>query len=312
MIAPYIIGIDIGGSKCAVSLARHSEIVGRWEFPTEEEPSPEAVLRRLAHLADAATDRIGVSRQDVIGVGVSCGGPLDSETGMILSPPNLPDWDAVPAKEILEQALLLPVKVENDANATALAEWRLGAGRGCRSMAFLTVGTGIGAGLILDGNLYRGKRGLAGEIGHATILPEGPPCLCGKVGCLEALASGSALGRTATALFHGRTQGSASSHEVSGREVVEAFHRGNPQAREIVLRSAAYLGIGIANLLHTLDLERVILGTIAIHAGEEYLEAVRSSVAAHCWPSIWEGVEILPCGLGDRAQDYAGISLWLE
>lgn len=302
MSAPHIIGIDIGGTKCAVALAREGELLERIEFATAEERSPTEALRRLAALAERLLSERQVSRQYVVGVGVSCGGPLDAERGVILSPPNLPGWDEVPAKEILEGSLMLPVKVENDANATAVAEWRLGAGQGLRSLAFLTVGTGIGAGLILDGVLYRGKSGYAGEIGHTVILPDGPLCLCGKRGCLETLASGSSIGR-AYADRIGRN--------ASGRDAVSAYLGGEPAAVEVVSAAAGYLGIGIANLLQTLDLERVILGTIAIHAGERYLGVVRASVAEHCWPAVCEGVDIVPCGLGDRAQDYAAISLWL-
>jgi glucokinase len=312
MSAPHIIGIDIGGTKCAACLARGGQIVRREDFPTADEPGPDAVLRRLAATAEGLLSRHRVPRERVIGVGVSCGGPLDPEEGLILSPPNLPGWDGVPARRILEQALSLPVRIENDANATAVAEWRLGAGRGFRSLAFLTVGTGIGAGLILDGKLYRGKAGLAGEVGHSTILPDGPLCRCGKRGCLEALASGSSIGRRAQAAAKEHPDSILAGRELTGRDVVEAARAGDALAREALLESARYLGIGIANLLQILDLERVILGTIAVHAGEEYLDAVRTSVREHCWPSICDGVEVVPCGLGDSAQDYAAISLWLE
>lgn len=291
----YILGIDIGGTKCAVCLARDGEIVEREGFATGGTPLD--VLDRLAAMASV------MAREDVIGVGVSCGGPLDADAGLIQSPPNLPAWDNIPAKQFLTDRLGLPVKLENDANATAVAEWKLGAGRGTRSMAFLTVGTGIGAGLILDERLYRGKRGLAGEVGHAVILPDGPECLCGKRGCLEALASGSAIGRAATARM---------GMPMTGREAVEAFLAGDPVASEIVIGAARYLGIGLANLLQTLDLERIILGTIAIHAGHRYLSVVKQTMIENSWPSINEGVEVVPCGLGDRAQDYAAISLWLE
>ncbi len=302
MSIPYIIGIDIGGTKCATCISQDGNLIVREEFRTDEEPNPEAVVRRLAAIGERLLTEHQISKQYVVGVGVSCGGPLDAEAGLILSPPNLPGWDEIPAKRILEEALYLEAKLENDANATAVAEWKLGAGRGLHSLAFLTVGTGLGAGLILDDRLYRGKKGMAGEVGHTTILPDGPDCLCGKRGCLEALASGSAIGRNASHRL-GR--------EVTGKQAIEMFQQGDPTAKEVVLDAARYLGIGLANLLQTLDLQRIILGTIAIHAGDEYLATVTKSMREHCWPRIWEDVDVVPCGLGDRAQDYAAISLWL-
>ena len=190
-----LLGIDIGGTKSAAVVGdADGNVLARAAALTPTE-SWQAAYARLLELVQEVCRSHGTLLSELAAVGVSCGGPLNSRTGMVHAPPNLPHWVDVPLRALLEADLGLPVTLENDANATALAEHRWGAGQGCRDMAFLTMGTGVGAGLILDGALYRGRRDLAGEIGHATIYPGGVPCLCGKRGCLEAMASGTSIGR---------------------------------------------------------------------------------------------------------------------
>ncbi|MGI4788221.1 MAG: ROK family protein [Janthinobacterium lividum] len=299
-----LLGIDIGGTKSAAVigdtdgavLARASALT-----PQESWQGAYAVLLGLVHEV-CRSYSTGLS--EITAVGVSCGGPVDSRTGTVCAPPNLPAWEAVPLKSLLEADLGLPVTLENDANATALAEHRWGAGQGCRDMAFLTMGTGIGAGLILDGALYRGRRDLAGEIGHATVLPNGPLCLCGKRGCLEALASGTAIGRMGQERFR---EDSLTAHDVCTRA-----RQGDRIALSIIADAALYMGIGLANLLHTLNLERIVLGTLAVHAADLLLEPIRAATKAHCWPRVWEGVTIVPAALGDAAQDIAALAVALR
>ena len=188
MIDKIILGIDIGGTKSAAVIGTaEGQILARRATKTDALDWRSGV-ESLVVLARAVCRDYGCAVSEISAVGVSCGGPLDWETGTIFAPPNLPGWEAVPLKALLEAEFGLPVFVENDANATAIAEHRWGAGRGCRELAFLTMGTGIGAGLILNNQLYRGRSGLAGEIGHMTLLPDGPLCLYGKRGCLEVLA----------------------------------------------------------------------------------------------------------------------------
>jgi len=170
-------------------------------------------------------------------------------------------------------------------------------------MAFLTMGTGIGAGLILDGRLYRGRRDLAGEIGHATLLPNGPLCPCGKRGCLEALASGTAIGKSGRERYG---DDSLTSHDVFARARL-----GEAIAREIVDEAAFWMGIGLANLLHTLNLERIVLGTLAVHAADLLMAPILEAAQTHCWPRVWEGVAIVPAALGDSAQDKAALAVAL-
>lgn len=313
-----ILGIDIGGTKCAAALGRsNGTLIGRKALATEgDRYSPLETLERLTALAREIMTESGIKPGGVLGVGVSCGGPLDTKTGVIHTPPNLPEWKAVPVRAFFEKALSLPVRVENDANATALAEWKFGAGKGTRNLVFLTMGTGIGGGLILDGRIYRGTNDLAGEIGHQTILMNGPLCGCGKRGCLEALASGPAIARLARESLYGRnkrvlTLAGGKPADITATHVVEAAKEGDAFARQILEEAGTYMGVGIANVIQMLNPERIVLGTIAVHAGDLILEPIRAAVAEYAWKRSADVCQILPAALGDSAQDLAAIALWL-
>ena len=298
--ARLLIGIDIGGTKSAAVMGDAAgNVVARAGGSTPSDWRDAVAF--LCSCVQHVCAQCGCVPADAAALGVSCGGPLDSATGIIYSPPNLPGWDAVPLRTLLQEAFSLPVAVENDANATALAEHRWGAGRGCQDLAFLTMGTGIGAGLILNGALYRGRGDLAGEIGHATVWPDGPLCLCGKYGCLETLASGTAIGRM------GRERSGESG--LTAQDVCARARSGDPIARSVIDDAARWMGIGLANLLQTLNLERIVLGTLAVHAGDLLLDPIRQETARHCWPRVWKGVQILPAALGDAAQDMAALAV---
>jgi glucokinase len=313
-----ILGFDIGGTKSAVALADGSGVlIARSQVPTRQDLTPESMMDRLIERARRLLAREGIPQDALIGIGLSCGGPLDPEEGIVYTPSNLPHWNAVPVKAIVEDTFRRPVRVENDANATAWAEYLLGAGQGCRHLAYLTMGTGIGAGLVLDGRLYRGRHFLAGEIGHVVLQPDGPICGCGKRGCLEALASGPAVARRAQerlpvypeSLLHRLV---VHPGQLTAREVVRAAKRKDPLALQILQETGMYWGQAISYLLQILDLERVLLGTLAIHAGDLILEPARRTVRRYTWHEICHDVLILPAGLGVRAQDYAAIALWLN
>jgi glucokinase len=340
-MSDLILGVDIGGTKSAVVLGTaDGEIIARRSEPTLAETGPDAIMARLVAMAREilASEHVettppvppsqgggnsgspplrrGGRGGGLSGIGISCGGPLDTKTGLVYSPPNLPGWNAVPARRIFEEAFPgLPVILENDANATALAEWRFGAGRGTTNMAFLTMGTGIGGGLILDGRLYHGTNDLAGEVGHQTILINGPLCGCGKRGCLEALASGPAIARLAQdSLQYGRGHrlveiAGGKPGDVTAKHVIEAAKEGEALAVKVLEEAGTYMGIGLANLIQILNPERIVLGTIAVHAGDLILEPIRRAVAEFAWERARSVCEIVPAALGDRAQDLAAISL---
>ncbi|NLI01021.1 MAG: ROK family protein [Chthonomonadales bacterium] len=308
------LGVDIGGTKCAVTLGTpDGAILDRLAMPTQAETGPAAIMERLISLAHELTASSG---HPIAGIGISCGGPLDTRTGMVYSPPNLPGWEGIPVRSMFEDAFAgLPVVIENDANATAVAEWKWGAGRGARNMVYLTQGTGIGGGLILDGRLYRGTNDLAGEVGHQTILPEGPLCGCGKRGCLEALASGPAIARLARESLHYRRGqrlvelAGGRPADITARHVVEAAREGDSFSRAILEEAGTYMGIGLANIIQILNPERIVLGTIAVHAGDLILNAIRRTVAERAWERAYSVCEIVPAALGDRAQDLAAIAI---
>ncbi len=320
MAGSLLLGVDIGGTKCAVVLAdAKGAILRRVSEPTlSGQRNPNDMLGLLAAHARDLLAQDSRTLADARGVGVSCGGPLDTRTGVVHAPPNLPDWQNVPVRAFFENALGLPVIVENDANATALAEWKFGAGQGAQNLIFLTMGTGIGGGIIVDGRLYRGTNDLAGEVGHQTILLDGPQCGCGKRGCLEALASGPAIARLAReSLLYGRhkrvlTLAGGKPADITAAHVVQAAQQGDLFARKILEEAGTYMGVGIGNLIQILNPERIILGTIAVHAGDLILEPIRAAVREHAWPRSANVCQILPAALGDQAQDLAAIALLLQ
>jgi glucokinase len=274
--------------------------------------------------ADKVADRVA---DKVAGIGVACGSPMDAERGIVLGPPNLQSWNPVPVKEILEDEFGLYTRLENDANAGALAEWLFGAGRGKRCVVYMTMGTGIGGGLVLDGRLYRGANGNAGEVGHMRVVPEdGPLCGCGKRGCLEAFCSGPSIARRMRQAMRANLATEGNEHSANSAlvalagsiEAATAEHlfaaarQGDPLALRLVDETAHYLGVGLANIVQALNPEVIVLGTIATEQGEFFLDRVRRVVRNETWPQMFKAVEILPSPLGSQAGDYGAISVILQ
>jgi glucokinase len=271
--------------------------------------------RDLSTLADAVIrllEEAHASPSNVAALGVSAAGPLDPVEGVIISPPNLSSWNNAPIRAFLEDRLDVPVRVENDANASALAEWRFGAGRGAQNLAFLTMSTGVGGGLILGGQLYRGARFQAGEVGHMPVVPDGRRCACGLRGCLEAYTGGAAL---AARLREDASAGKAEAilelaqgdpARISARAWVEAVRRGDPYARELFDEYVGHLARGLSILVMALDLERVVLGTIIQENPDLFLGPLRTRVREQVWDSFRD-VEIRPGELGPRLPAYAAL-----
>lgn len=297
-----ILGIDLGGTKSA-ALVLHDDgtVVRRHAAPTPAQADAEALFDFLVALARSVR-----GDEPLTGVGVSAGAPADAANGLVFAAPNLPGWgpEGFPLAARLSEALALPVTLENDADATALAEWRFGAGQGARNLAFLTVGTGIGSGLILNGALHRGRHGAGGELGHIAVVSEGGrACSCGLHGCLEAYASGPSVTRIA--------QENGWQGEASGRAVVAGARAGDAACRAALEQAGEKLGAGLATLAMLLDLERVVLGTLAVHAADLLLPQIERSFRARAWTRLTEGVTIVPAALGDRAQDLAALCAYL-
>ena len=302
-----LLGIDIGGTKCAVISARNDgTILDRVAFPTAD---CTATLDRICREAG----RFGPADA----VGVSCGGPLDESRGLILSPPNLIGWDEVPVTDILSGKLGCPAALCNDANACALAEWSYGAGRGTRNMIFLTFGTGLGAGLILDGRLYSGTNGNAGEAGHIRLSELGPVGY-GKAGSFEGFCSGGGIRQTAQTLAleclqSGRTCGfcrtSGDLEKITARSVAEAAKAGDETAIEVYRRVGEKLGAGLSILIDLLNPERIVLGSIFERSGELMRESMEEVIRRETLPSARAVCRVVPAELGDRIGDFAAVAV---
>ena len=284
-----LLGVDIGGTKCALVLAendgKHRHRV--WRETGDKDTTLGWILE---------TAREFGKNHDIQAVGISCGGPLDSGRGLILSPPNLPGWDAVPITELLRQATGAPAFLCNDANACALAEWMYGAGRGCRNMIFLTFGTGMGAGLILDGRLYKGKNGMAGEVGHVRLADDGPVGY-GKKGSFEGFCSGGGIARLAKAMGLDGT----------AKELAERANAGDENAREVYRRSARKLGLGIAMLMDIFDPERIVIGSVFARSEGLFREEMERVIREEALAG--SSCQIVPAALGDSIGDWAAIAV---
>jgi glucokinase len=319
-----LIGVDIGGTKTAiVAAATHPhglQVFGRRTFPTEPASrSWREALGMICEEARALLKEKGPSREPDA-IGVSCGGPLDSREGVLLSPPNLPGWDRVPIVEELQKAFGCRAFLQNDANSCALAEWRLGAGMGTRNMVFLTFGTGMGAGLILDGRLYEGTSDLGGEVGHIRLAEEGPEGY-GKAGSFEGFCSGGGIARLARAeagkwLATGRAVSfcpdAAALESITAKAVGDAAEAGDPLAREVLATTGRYLGRGLALLMDILNPQRIVIGSIFIRCRRFLQPAMDAEIAREALPGTARVCEVVPAKLGDNIGDYASLSVAVD
>jgi glucokinase len=293
-----LLGFDIGGTKCAVVLGQTENdsirIDARVAFPTPQ--GPEAALRQLEETARKQLSARGCRPQ---AIGVSCGGPLDSRRGIVLGPPNLPGWDNVPITARLSKTFGVPSFLQNDANACAYAEWKWGAGRGVDSMVFLTFGTGMGAGLILDRHLYSGICDLAGEIGHARLAEEGPLGY-GKRGSFEGFCSGGGMVRLARDLGF---------EAADARQIFEAAEQGDALAKRVVEITARQLGRGLALIVDILNPERIVIGSIFVRRQAQLWPEAEKSLSEEALAPGVAACRVVPAALGEQIGDYAALSV---
>lgn len=314
---PDLAGVDIGGTKCAVCLGRSHgssvDILAKRKFSTPNNPRA-----ALGQIANALAGLLAETPQFALeAIGISCGGPLDSVRGLILTPPNLPTWDRIDVITPLRERFSVRVGLQNDANACALAEWQWGAGRGCRNMIFLTFGTGMGAGLILDGRLYSGTNDMAGEVGHIRLAPDGPVGY-GKAGSFEGFCSGGGIAQLARTLAAQRIAAGSPPEFcptlddlplITAEKVGQAAQQGDALALEIFESVARRLGQGLAVLVDILNPERIVIGSIY---GRQHtlLEPLTLDVLRQeALPITLAVCQIVPAGLGEQIGDLASLSI---
>lgn len=269
----------------------------------------------LGDLYDAVSDALSTveDRDSVQGIGIAAPGPLDPWTGVIFNPPNMPGWHRVPLKQLFEDRFGLPVRVANDANLAAVGEHRYGAGKGFRNVVFVTVSTGIGGGVIVDDRLLLGASGFAGEVGHMTVDIHGQRCVCGNVGCLEWVASGTSISRQARQLVRSGARTALRALEldrITAQTVSEMAYQGDPLARRLLRDAGVAMGVGIVNLAHLFNPQRVVLGGgVSLNAGPLWWDAIRVTVKARAMGPCLDNLEIVPAALSDDAGLLGGVAI---
>jgi len=310
------VGVDIGGTKTAVLLsAEPPDVIGRSEFPTNPDAGPEPALEKIRSGILALLAQNGLAPDAIRAIGVSCGSPQDRVAGVIQAPPNLPTWVDVPIKSILETEFRVECRLENDANAGAVAEHRFGAGKGTRNMVFLTMGTGLGAGIIADGRLYHGTTDSAGEIGHVRLTRTGPVGY-NKAGSVEGWGSGGGIAQVATrATANARRRDEKSSLAatleregvVTAKDLALAAQQGDRLALRILRNTGHKLGEALAIIVDLVNPERIVIGGIAMRLGDTILEPARRVMRREALPHAAAACEVVTACLGERIGDVAAL-----
>lgn len=294
----YLVGVDIGGTKIAFGIGTpDGKLAAVERFSTRHYASGIDALSAVAERVHAMRRDLGIAPRELVAAGVGSPGPLlGSRLGRSA---NLPGWEGTDLRAGL-QALNCPVFVQNDATAAAIGEWRFGAGQGCRDMVYVTVSTGIGSGLILEGRPYAGVDGNAGELGHLVMKPDGPRCHCGRSGCLEQLASGTAIARRGQERLTDSPYLSRLS-AVTTADVFGGAAAGDPVCAEIIADAARYLGLGVSYLIDLLNPERIVFGGGVMGAGTVFLQQIAEQAACFTLPDLFRGTELQPAGLGEHS-----------
>jgi len=317
-----IIGLDIGGTKCSVILGclgegGNIEVLDKLVYVTAEYAAPDKMLPQLLKGISALLKKHRLVTNDIASIGISCGGPLDSRKGVVMSPPNLPGWNDVHIVEYFEHQFSKPVSIQNDANACALAEWKFGAGRGTQNMVFLTFGTGLGAGLILDGKLYSGTNDNAGEAGHIRLENFGPVGY-GKAGSFEGFCSGGGIAQLARLRAIEKFQmgekvsycnGIPDLQSITAQKVADAANDGDPSAVWVFETCGTYLGKGLSVLIDILNPECIVLGSIYVRAGHLLIPSLEKALKIEALPLARKVCRIVPAELDEQIGDIASLSV---
>jgi glucokinase len=313
----YVLGIDLGGTNIVVGAVAEdgSELVGLVSEPTLADQGGDAVIARIVKLARASIAAAG--GKEIVGVGIGSPGPLDTETGIVILTPNL-GWTNMPLRDRVAEALKLPTTLDNDANCAIFGEWWRGAARGVDDVIGLTIGTGIGGGIVLGGEIYHGASDVAGEIGHMTIDANGRLCKCGNQGCLEAYASGPAIAARAVEGIESGAKTSLAQYvrsdlsKITAQIVYEAANDGDAYALEVVRETAQLLGAGVASLVNIFNPEVVVICGGVTQAGEKLFGPLTAEVHHRAFKPAWEVCRILPGSLTGTAGVYGAAAVFMQ
>lgn len=307
---PPVLGVDIGGTKVAAGLVdSRGDILLKSRIPMVSQENAEAGLQTVVRAIESVRTADPARCASVSAIGISCPGPLDPKRGLVINPPNLPCWRNFPLAEKIEQVYGLPTRIDNDANAAALAEAVWGAGVGYRSVFYATLGTGIGTGIVLDGRIYHGRTGAAAEGGHVSIDYRGPRCACGKQGCIEALASGPAVVQRARAKLVDAADGRSKILDlatgnldlITAEVVGEAYRAGDPLATEVLQETADCLAIWLGNVIDLLEPDVIVVGGGLGQLMASWFDHIRSQLPSWSINSCCQEIPLASARYGEGA-----------
>lgn len=303
-----VLAVDLGGTSFRLALVSYdNQIMAVDRHPTMAEEGPDAIISRIIAATKELIRKQDLEAPQIHSISIASAGAIDATNGIVTISPNLPGWHEIPLRDIINRAFNIDTFLINDANAAAIGEHNLGAGRGTKNLIYITVSTGIGSGIIIENNLYSGASGSAGEVGHMTIDVNGPRCNCGGTGCLEMLASGKAVAREAIRRIN---DGESSSlpgavsgmlENITAKEVGEAAREGDRLAIDVITGAATYLGVGLANLVNILNPEIIVIGGGLSNLGDLLLEPARKVMQKRAFQLPAKAVRIVPSQLGDDA-----------
>lgn len=309
MADKWLIGVDLGGTTTKLAfISLYGEILHKWEIPTDVSGEGKSITVNIAKAIDVKLEELGHSKSEVVGIGMGAPGPVDLPTGVIFEAVNLGWREPYPLKDLLEVETSLPAVIDNDANCAALGEMWKGAGNGAKDLVCVTLGTGVGGGVIANGDIVHGVSGAAGEIGHITAAAVGgAPCNCGKSGCLETIASATGIVR----LAHEELRTAPASGELAeiyketgcltAKNVFDAARKNDENALKVIDTVALYLGIALANIANTLNPEKIVLGGGVSKAGDILLNPVKEQFLKNAFPRVAKSTEISIATLGNDA-----------
>ena len=301
-----VLAFDLGGTKFAFGVvAENGEVIGSDKIETLAKQGPEQAIQRVNLAAQLLLKKLNIKPEELIGIGIASPGPLDISKGCVDGSPNLPGWTGYSIEAGLSTFFNLPARIDNDANAAALGEYKFGAGKNKKNMVYITVSTGIGGGVIVDGRLMRGANGNAAELGHLTLNINGPACPCGANGCFEMYASGTAIARRTREAIQTGTQSqilnlAGSIEDITTYHILEALQKNDALAQKIWNETTEYLGRGLAVVINTFNPELIVVGGGVTAAGDLLFKPVREKALRYAFPRLAAVCSIVPAGLGSN------------